>query len=179
MDAICSRADFRRWLELNHNTAKECWINLKRGRPTDKEGIFWYLDAVEEALCFGWIDSTLRSDGMQRFTPRKPDGHWTELNKARCQRLIGLGLMTEAGMEKYKKAGEFQKDLQMEEELRKAGVLDNFNKFPELYKKIRISNISPYREKDPAAYSKKMERLICETGKGRMYGQWNDWGRLE
>ena len=66
---IYSRQDFRSWLEENCATEKECYVYAQRGKPTD-EDILWYIDAVEEALCFGWIDSTIRIiDGktMQRF----------------------------------------------------------------------------------------------------------------
>lgn len=68
---ITTREDFRKWLIQNHNTESECWMAAKRGKnsPTD---CVWYLDAVEEVLCFGWIDTTHKKiDGvdMQRFTP--------------------------------------------------------------------------------------------------------------
>ena len=60
-----------------------------------------YNDAVEEALCFGWIDSTLKKlpDGRlaQRLSPRRKGSHWTELNRARCKELEERGLMTDAG----------------------------------------------------------------------------------
>ena len=60
-----------------------------------------YIDVVEEALCFGWIDSTLKRlpDGRlaQRLSPRRKRSHWTELNKQRCAALEARGLMTEAG----------------------------------------------------------------------------------
>lgn len=83
--------------ETHHQVETECYLHLKRGRPVDNE-TFWYLDAVEEALCFGWIDSTIRTiDGVawQRFGPRKPRSPWTELNKERVRRLEKLGLMTD------------------------------------------------------------------------------------
>ena len=81
---ITTRADFRAWLAEHHDTAKECYVVCKRGRPGD-ENVLYYLDAVEEALCFGWIDSTVRKiDGisMQRFSPRSKKSNWTELNKS-------------------------------------------------------------------------------------------------
>ena len=68
-----TKAEFRAWLELHHHTEKECWVDVKRGRPA-ADSQFWYLDAVEEVLCFGWIDSRHKLiDGkrMQCFTPRK------------------------------------------------------------------------------------------------------------
>ena len=80
------REYFRVWLFLYAEREDECWVEVKRGRPTDAD-VFYYLDAVEEALCFGWIDSMSKLiDGrrMQRFTPRKKNSSWTELNKERA-----------------------------------------------------------------------------------------------
>jgi len=54
-----SRVELREWLMQNHDKATECWVVVKRGRPKE-DGTFWYIDAVEEALCFGWIDSTTK-----------------------------------------------------------------------------------------------------------------------
>lgn len=54
-----NRDELRAWLIDNHNKEKECWVVVKRGRPVD-DNIFWYIDAVEEAMCFGWIDSTTK-----------------------------------------------------------------------------------------------------------------------
>ena len=96
---IKTREAFRAWLINNGSTEKECYLVLKRGKPTDKD-TFYYIAAVEEALCFGWIDSTTRIiDGvtMQRFSPRRKKALWTELNKERVRRLERLGLMTDAG----------------------------------------------------------------------------------
>ncbi len=69
---INDRAQFRQWLIENHASERECWVVAKRGK-TQPEDALWYLDAVEEALCFGWIDSTLKSvngEPLQRFGPR-------------------------------------------------------------------------------------------------------------
>ena len=70
---IKNRGEFRRWLSENHGKEKECWIIVQRGRPVD-DGTFWYIAAVEEALCFGWIDCTTKKTGLgtaQRFAPRR------------------------------------------------------------------------------------------------------------
>ena len=86
---IRTRNEFRQWLETHHATEKACWVCVKRGRPTDDD-TFWYLDAVEEALCFGWIDSRQKPVNgvlMQCFTPRKRNSPWSELNKERARRL--------------------------------------------------------------------------------------------
>jgi len=77
---VRDRRAFRGWLERYHAIEVECWVEVRRGRPTD-EDVFWYLDAVEEALCFGWVDSIHKEIGgvhLQRFTPRKPRSPWTE-----------------------------------------------------------------------------------------------------
>lgn len=97
--AAKNRVEFRDWLSAHCSTEIECWVAVKRGKP-ENDDVFYYLDAVEEALCFGWIDSTHKLiDGVrrQRFTPRKKNSLWTELNKERVRRLEKLGLMTDAG----------------------------------------------------------------------------------
>lgn len=94
-----NRAQWRDWLAKNHARATEVWlIFLKKttGRPN-----LSYDDAVEEALCFGWIDGVRRSVDedryMQRFTPRKTNSNWSGLNKERARRMRAAGYMTPAG----------------------------------------------------------------------------------
>lgn len=97
-----SREQWRDWLADNHSTKREIWISTTKS----SDGL-QYLDAVEEALCFGWIDSTLKRlpDGRlaQRLSPRRKGSHWTELNKQRCADLEQRGLMTEAGRRELEK----------------------------------------------------------------------------
>ena len=94
------RQQLRDWLQENHASAKECWVVMSRAK--NPVGVLPYLDVVEEALCFGWIDSTMKRlpDGRlaQRLSPRRKKSHWTELNKERCRRLIQEGKMTDAGL---------------------------------------------------------------------------------
>ena len=98
--SFSERKQLREWLEQNHLSAKCCWVACNRSKAA-KPGTLPYLEIVEEALCFGWIDSTLKKlpDGRlaQRLSPRRKDSHWTELNKERCRALECRGLMTEAG----------------------------------------------------------------------------------
>lgn len=179
---ISTRQEFRKWLSENCTREKECWVQAKRGRPTDDKQL-WYLDAVEEALCFGWIDSTLGIvDGrrMQRFSPRKKNSSWTELNKQRVRRLQALGLMTEHGekvLPEMRKQS-FQIDVEIAGQLKKARVWSRFNSFPKLYQRVRAYNLAAMRKRDREGYEKALERLIKETRNGRMYGEWNDYGRL-
>lgn len=93
-----NRNELRVWLAENYDRESECWVIVKRGRPQN-DNTFWYIDAVEEAMCFGWIDSTTKTleNGItaQKLTRRKKKSLWSELNKERCRRLEKLGLMTE------------------------------------------------------------------------------------
>lgn len=101
------RAQLRQWLAEHHHTAKECWVTTYRTKIPRTDAIP-YLHVVEEALCFGWIDSTLKRlpDGRnaQRLSPRRPGSHWTELNRQRCAELEQRGLMTDAGRKALQKA---------------------------------------------------------------------------
>ena len=94
------RSQLRAWLKENHSKEKECWVVMSRSK-TPPPGILPYIDVVEEALCFGWIDSTLKKlpDGRlaQRLSPRRKNSHWTKLNMDRCMDLEDRGLMTPAG----------------------------------------------------------------------------------
>jgi uncharacterized protein YdeI (YjbR/CyaY-like superfamily) len=99
MVELATRAEWRAWLAANHRTASGVWlVSWKRrtGKPTVA-----YEEAVEEALCYGWIDGVLgRIDddrSMQYFAPRKPKGTWARSNKERVARLEAAGLMTDAG----------------------------------------------------------------------------------
>lgn len=179
---IQNRQDFRAWLETNHATVSECWVAVKRGRPTD-DSAFWYLDAVEEALCFGWIDSSARSlDGMQlqRFSPRRKNSPWTELNKERVRRLERLGLMTDAGRQVLPPMGarSFRIDPALVAELKQARVWSAFRSFPPLYQRVRAYNITFYKTRNPQTYRKALSHLIAETKKGKTFGEWTDYGRL-
>ena len=179
---LTSREDFRRWLEQNGRTETECWIAVKRGRPAD-DGCFYYLDAVEEALCFGWIDSTQKPCGqtlLQRFTPRRKNSPWTELNKARVRRLETLGLMTDAGRAVLPPMGKrsFHVDPEIEAALKSARVWTAFRRFPPLYQRVRAYNLAFCKQRLPQQYEKSLAHLIEETKRGRMYGTWNDYGRL-
>ena len=95
-----NRDELREWFSENYNKETECWVVVKRGRPVDN-GTFWYIDAVEEAMCFGWIDSTTKKmdNGItaQRLAPRRKNSLWSELNKERRWRMERLGRMTDAG----------------------------------------------------------------------------------
>ena len=179
---VRSRAAFRAWLSENAATASECWVAVTRGRPVEAD-VFYYLDAVEEALCFGWIDSTLKPvDGraMQRFSPRRKGSPWTELNKARVRRLERLGLMTDAGRAVLPPMGprSFRVHPAVEAALKAARCWAQFRRFPPLYQRVRAYNVAFYLDRDRSQYERALQHLIDETRRGRMYGAWDDYGRL-
>ena len=94
------RDELRRWLRRNHRTARQVWVVMfRKNRPA--WAALSYVEIVEEALCFGWIDSTNKRlpDGRlaQRISPRRPGGHWTELNLRRFADLVRRRKMTAAG----------------------------------------------------------------------------------
>ncbi|WP_429247666.1 YdeI/OmpD-associated family protein [Limosilactobacillus caviae] len=180
---VTTREEFRQWLEENHDKKSECWTVAKKGKHKPKNQL-WYLDAVEEVLCFGWIDTThkrINGVDMQRFTPRTKRSQWSELNKERCRRLERLGLMTNAGRKELPDMSEdsfkIDKDIQ-------AAFNDhpqawqNFQSFPKLYQRVRIDSIQRDKKKDRAVFDKRLAKLIDQSEQGKMFGEWNDYGRL-
>jgi uncharacterized protein YdeI (YjbR/CyaY-like superfamily) len=103
-----TRADWRRWLSRNHHTEREIWLVYYK-KHTGKKSVV-YEEAVQEALCYGWIDSTVKrldeARYMQKYTPRKESSNWSETNKNRAAMLITDGRMTRFGMKKIEAARE-------------------------------------------------------------------------
>src|SRR3982751_5162986 len=103
---VADRTAWRRWLAANHASSPGIWLvfDKKSSRP-DRLA---YVDAVEEALCYGWIDSTARKLDETRYVqlmaPRKPKSTWARTNKARVTRLMAQGLMAEAGLASIERA---------------------------------------------------------------------------
>ena len=95
-----SRPEWRAWLKKHHKTARGVWLVYAK-KHTGLPSLLWQ-HGVEEALCFGWIDSLRRPVDdtyfKQLYTPRKPRSNWSAINKASAERLIAEGLMTAAGV---------------------------------------------------------------------------------
>ena len=91
--------EFRRWLARNHDRKAEIWL-VQYKKRTGKPSLD-YVEAVEEAICFGWIDGFEKGMDAERyatrFTPRRAKSHWTDTNKRRAKEMIARGKMTEAG----------------------------------------------------------------------------------
>jgi uncharacterized protein YdeI (YjbR/CyaY-like superfamily) len=96
---VRTRAQWRAWLEKHHASVAEIWLVFHK-RHTENPSIE-YEAAIEEALCFGWVDSLVRrldtGRYARKFTPRKPDSRWSDLNRRRYAALGKRGLLTEAG----------------------------------------------------------------------------------
>jgi uncharacterized protein YdeI (YjbR/CyaY-like superfamily) len=95
-----SRKAWRAWLQKRHTSSSGVWLRF--AKKHSKLPTVTYNDAVEEALCFGWIDGLMHPVDEtfyeQLFTPRKPKSKWAASNKARVEKMIAAGLMTDAGM---------------------------------------------------------------------------------
>ena len=154
---VQNRDELRQWLWENYNKEPECWVVVKRGCPVDDE-TFWYIDAVEEAMCFGWIDSTTK----------KMD------NGVTAQR------MTDAGRAMLPDMSE--KGFVIDKDILNALQADvdiwaNFQSFPPLYQRVRIDTIQ-IKKKQPELFQSRLQKLLDNTKAGIMYGEWNDNGRL-
>ncbi len=172
-----TRREWRTWLQVNHQQVSEIWLVVRRDQP----GTLTYLDAVEEALCFGWIDGIAKKYGdalAQRFTPRRPRSNWTELNKERARRLIAAGKMTEAGRRTLPDLSDVEVRLSSDvrERLAAAGALNFFEQFPPLYQRVRLSYVEEMRKRDPKEFDKRLANLVKKSAKNEMFGNWDDSG---
>ena len=169
------RREWRRWLAKNHARAREVWLVY----PTKKSGKprIPYNDGVEEALSFGWIDSTnKRLDEhhiAQRFTPRRPGSRLSAMNLERARRLIAAHRMTKAGLRvigdqlkltRLHVAPDILAALRAE-----PGALANFRRFPASYKRIRIGFIEGARDR-PAECKKRLRYFVKMTAQNKRYG---------
>jgi uncharacterized protein YdeI (YjbR/CyaY-like superfamily) len=173
-----SRADWRRWLEQHHATAAGVWFVYYK-KESGKARVS-YDDAVEEALCFGWIDSVQRvldaKRTMLRFSPRKPKSAWSKINKGRVGRLTRLGLMAPAGQAKIEAAksdGSWHaldavERLAMPPDLKAAMTANpeaarNFAAFPPSSKKIILGWIAT--AKRPETRKKRVTETVRQAAK--------------
>ena len=179
-----TRSDWRKWLEKNHSTSPGVWMIYYK-KETGKRK-FNMADAVEEALCFGWIDSIAQKlddeRTMQKFTPRKSKSIWSKINKQRIEKLIEQKLMTTAGMSKIeeaKKNGSWDtlnnsdfhtENNSLPDELRKAfskrkKALENFQAFPPGYRKRFLFWIDSAKTPETKAARIKQTLLMAAANK--------------
>jgi uncharacterized protein YdeI (YjbR/CyaY-like superfamily) len=171
---VTDRVKWRRWLAKNHKTAEEIWLiyfKASTGKPR-----IAYNDAVEEALCFGWIDSTVKKlNGQrfaQRFSRRNPKSGYSQANKERLRRLIAAGRVAKEVLatlgEMPDETFEIPKDILAA--IKSNGrAWSNFQGYSDAYKRIRIGFIEGARNR-PEEFKKRLKYFIRMTEKGKQFG---------
>ncbi len=180
-----NRKQWRSWLAKNHRTAPEIWLVYYK-KHTGKPRIP-YNDAVEEALCYGWIDSTVKAIDKdrtaQRFSPRRANSALSETNKERVRRLIAAKKMTRFGLERIKhhlesspvpsrsrEPSRFKLPGDILHVLKRDPIVwKNFRKFPDSYKRIRVGWIDGARGR-PDEFEKRLRYFVKMTAKNKKYG---------
>lgn len=175
-----TRREWREWLQQNHHTETGVWaIFYKKnsGQPT-----MTYDESVEEALCFGWIDSVANKIDevkfKQLFSPRKPKSGWSRVNKNRIERLLAEGQMAEAGLAKIEAAkvdGSWTKldaveELLIPEDLQKAFDAnppsgENFEAFARSTKRAILEWLT--NAKRPETRSKRIDEIVTKAARNK------------
>lgn len=169
------RDEWRAWLQEHHARAKEIWLIYYR-KATGKPRVS-YNAAVEEALCFGWIDSQQKGIDderfAQRFSPRKPRSNWSETNKVRLRNLIAAGKMTPAGLAVAKGVildEPFAIPPDIETALKQdSQTWRHFQGFSEDYRRIRVAFVESARNR-PEEFGKRLANLVKMTASNKTFG---------
>jgi uncharacterized protein YdeI (YjbR/CyaY-like superfamily) len=169
-----NRGEWREWLEKHHQTEKEVWLVFYK-KQTGKPRIA-YNDAVEEALCFGWIDSTVKSVDedrfAQRFSVRNLKVPYSQANKERLKRLIQQGKVIDAVLSSLPVLEEDQflipPDI-LEAIKVSSKAWENFQRFSPSYIRIRIAFINGARKR-PQEFTKRLRFFIEMTEKNKQFG---------
>ena len=171
---ITNRKDWRKWLVSNFNKEKNIWLVYPK-KSSGKKRII-YNDAVEEALCFGWIDSTVKSldenKSIQRFTPRNPKSTYSQLNKERMKWLLEHNMLHSSVLEKAKEIASekfiFPKDI-IDAIKKDKDAWKNYRSFSDSYKRIRVAYINIARER-PEEFKKRLNNFIKKTKENKQIG---------
>jgi uncharacterized protein YdeI (YjbR/CyaY-like superfamily) len=166
------REDWRKWLSTNFKTKDEVWLEYPK-KETGKARIL-YNDAVEEALCFGWIDSTVKSlnkeTTIQRFCRRRKNSSYSQANKERLKWLYKNGLVHKSIVNDVEKIVEekyvFPNDVIKRLRLNEA-AWENYQKMSESYKRIRIAYIESARNR-PEEFEKRLNNFIAKTKENKL-----------
>jgi uncharacterized protein YdeI (YjbR/CyaY-like superfamily) len=166
---VTDRNDWRAWLEKNFDKEKEIWLIFPK-KASGKPRIS-YKNAVEEALCFGWIDSQVRTldeeSSAQRFSPRNPKSGYSQTNKERLKWLLKEKLIHPSMQQTAKKVLEekfvFPPDIINALKADKT-TWKNYQKFSSAYKRIRIAYIDAARKR-PSEFKKRLANFIEKTKK--------------
>ena len=171
---VTDRKDWRNWLKKHHKTKTEIWLVYSR-KATGKPRIE-YNNAVEEALCFGWIDSTVKKlddeRTAQRFSPRKPKSSYSQANIERLRDLVAkkkvmkevVDLLGDILNRKFVIPPDILKAIKTNN-----AAWRNFQKFSEPYKRIRVAFIEGARNR-PEEFRKRLRYFIEMTEKNKVFG---------
>ena len=181
---VSTRKAWRSWLAKHHATEPEIWLiyyKKQSGKPRIP-----YNDSVEEALCYGWIDSIMKpideEKFAQRFSPRKPKAQWSPMNIERLRRLLRQKKVTKAGLAAAKDAlATIQRHRTIEKkhvaipadilnELKKdAATWKYFSRFPASYKRIRVGWIDGARHR-PEVFQQRLRYFLKMTAQNKRFG---------
>lgn len=171
---VTTREAWRDWLAAHHEVKPEIWLVSYRaaaGRPSIP-----YHEAVEEALCFGWIDGIRKGmDGdryAQRYTPRRPRSGFSQINKERLARLIAQGKVIPAVLERVRdvRAEDFVFPPDILAALRSdEQAWTHFQRFPAPYQRIRVAYVDDARAQEEV-FEKRLRNLIEKTAQGKQFG---------
>ncbi|HEX6370215.1 MAG TPA: YdeI/OmpD-associated family protein [Longimicrobium sp.] len=168
------RDAWRAWLAEHHRTEKEIWLVYPRkhsGKPRIP-----YNDAVEEALCFGWIDSTQKTldedHTAQRYSPRRPGIPYSQPNQERLRKMIAQGKVLPEVVESigdllerpFVIPPDILQALQADEQ-----AWSQLRRWSESYLRIRVAFVD-YARDDPAEFQKRLANLIDKSRRGKQYG---------
>ena len=179
---LTNRKEWRAWLSKNYKTAKEIWLVYYKVSSGKKR--IPYDVAVEEALCYGWIDSTVRSidkeSFAQRFSPRRKNSNLSEPNKQRVRKLIKQKKMTKAGLNAIAHAFNPVTDLEDEKLIVPRAILKalqanpdawkHFKAFSDDYKRARIAYIESRKKQGAEQYKRSLENFVNKTAKNKLVG---------
>lgn len=169
-----TRAEWRKWLKANYKKEKEIWLIYYK-KSTGKPRVD-YNDAVEEAICFGWIDGQAKGINKesfaQRYTPRRPKSPYSQMNKERLRHMIEMKKVAPEILAVAEKAfGDafvFPKDILRAIE-KNPKAWEHFEKFSDRYKRIRLSYIDGARKR-PDEFKKRLNNFIKATEKNKQFG---------
>lgn len=167
-----NREEWRRWLSGHFETAEGIWFVFPT-KASGEKGIA-YNDAVEEALCFGWIDSTIKpidsGHRIQRFTPRKKGSSYSQANKERLRWLLENGMINPRVVDDVRKVLSvpfvFPADIvdRLKED---KGLWENYLSFSDAYRRIRVGYIEAARKR-PAEFEKRLKNFINKTKENKL-----------
>ena len=173
---VTDRKEWRDWLETYFDKKKEIWLLFPKKSSNRKRLL--YNDAVEEALCFGWVDSTIKNvdetQTAQRFSPRKPRSKYSQSNKERLAWLLERDLVHPSFRSEAEGAvkEEFRFPPDIMEAIRShAEAWKNYENFPPAYKRIRVAYIDAARKR-PEEFKRRLASFlkICVQNKVVGYG---------